>query len=184
MWRVAVLVGLAVSASACNALLGIDDVASKTHDAPPVDAIANTIDSAVIDAHVVDAPPGTPDAKIDASAPDAGVPDAGPLTLTVKNYLSWCSVSVAGATGSTAASQMIDVTQGQVVTLREAPASSSFILGLWHHTDGDTTGSGEPGTLAGGQSMTTATISTASACVWVCCPFTNGSGCPSTDQCP
>jgi hypothetical protein len=115
--------------------------------------------------------------------PDAGVPDAGPLTLTVKNYLSWCSVSVAGAAPSTGASQMIGVTQGQVVTLKASPASASFILGDWHHTDGDT-GGGDPGTVSGAQSTAIVTIATASSCVWVCCPFTNGTGCPTTDQCP
>jgi hypothetical protein len=60
---------------------------------------------------------------------------------------------------------------------------------MWHHTDGDTSGSGEAGTQSGsattGKSTATATVvSTSGKCVWVCCPFTTGMGCNVADQCP
>ena len=183
MRRVAVLIGLAVSAPACNSLLGIDDV-SPEHDAAAADAPANAPDAPLIDAHVIDAPPGTPDASmIDASTmTDAGTPDAGGLTLTVKDYLSWCSVSVDGGAGLSTTPQTISVTAGSTASLTAMPLSG-FQLGLWHHTDGDT-GSGDPGTLSGTTSTATATIGSTSKCVWVCCPFVGGSGCPTADQCP
>jgi hypothetical protein len=115
-----------------------------------------------------------------------GPSDGGSPVLTVKNYLSWCSVSVNGGAGSTAATLMQDVDAG-VVGLKATPASSSFMLGAWHHTDGDT-GAGDPGTVTGtgatATSTTTVTLAGASKCVWICCPFTSGTGCPTTDQCP
>ena len=75
--------------------------------------------------------------------------------------------------------------------LLSATALSGFILGSapWHNTDGDS-GSGEQGTLSGsGATQESAAVVTVSGggskdCVWICCPFPDGSGCPSTDQCP
>lgn len=70
-----------------------------------------------------------------------------------------------------------------------ATALTNFELGPapWHDTAGDH-GSGDPGTVTGtgqsAKSTTTVTASGASKCVWVCCPFTNGTGCPTTNQCP
>jgi hypothetical protein len=106
--------------------------------------------------------------------------------LTVKNYLSWCSVAIGTGTASTSASQSVPITSNGAIMLAGSPASSSFALGsdMWHHTDGDT-GSGEAGTVSGTTSTARVTVSTtASKCVWVCCPFTNGTGCPTADQCP
>ncbi|MDB4959785.1 MAG: hypothetical protein JWO36_7354 [Myxococcales bacterium] len=131
-----------------------------------------------------------PDSRpIDASNPaDAGV-DAPPGTkpLTVKNYLDWCSVTVNGGTASTAAVQVVNVLPG-MIPLTAAPASSAFALGpnMWHHTNGDT-GSGDTGTVSGGKSAAVVTVNTTAKCVWVCCPFANGTGCESTtvpEQCP
>jgi hypothetical protein len=71
------------------------------------------------------------------------------------------------------------------VDLVAAPLDSSFELGPapWHDTAGDT-GSGDPGTMAGGTSSTTVAVN-ADTCVWVCCPFSpGGGGCPTADQCP
>jgi hypothetical protein len=130
-----------------------------------------------------DSSTGSADARpVDAAA---GSPDAAAPMLTVKNYLSWCSVSVGGAATSTAATQTVAASTAADVTLVATAASASFILGDWHHTDGDTSGAGDPGTVSG--SMTTAKVmvsGTASKCVWICCPFTNGTGCPTADQCP
>jgi hypothetical protein len=116
-----------------------------------------------------------------------GCGGATPIALTVKNYLNWCSVSVAGGTAVSDAAQTVCVAAGAIDL--EATALTGFKLGTtpWHDTDGDT-GSGEQGTLSGsGQSQKSAakkTVSSGAACAWVCCEFTAGGGCPTTDQCP
>jgi hypothetical protein len=99
----------------------------------------------------------------------------------VLNYLSWCSVSVNGGAPSSSASQTVNVAPG-TIPLTASPLSG-FELGLWHNTTGDT-GSGTPGTVSGTTSSATVVVGNAATCVWVCCPFTNGSGCPTSDQCP
>lgn len=112
---------------------------------------------------------------------------ATPAALTVKNYLSWCSVSVGGHPASTAVSQTVCVAPG-VVTL-SAAALTGFELGPapWHDTSGDH-GSGDAGAISGsGQSATsttTVTVAGTGACAWVCCPFADGTGCPTANQCP
>ncbi len=99
------------------------------------------------------------------------------------NYDSWCSVSVAGATASTAGTQVVCVADGSV-SLVASPASASFELGDWYGTSGDT-GSGDPGTVSNDTSAASYSTGDAGAgCVSVCCPFTNGMGCPTTNQCP
>ena len=135
--------------------------------------------------------PAAHDAAHDAKAIDAPHPDApldgppGTQPLTVKNYLAWCSVSVNGGSASIAASQQVFVTPGAIPL--SATARTGFILDahMWHHTDGDT-GSGEAGSANGSASDATVTVvSTSGNCVWVCCPFTNGTGCSNVaDQCP
>ncbi|HET6438477.1 MAG TPA: hypothetical protein VFG59_10480 [Anaeromyxobacter sp.] len=110
-----------------------------------------------------------------------------PVSLTVRNYLSWCSVSVNGETASSAPEQTTCVPAGTVPL--SAVALPGFELGArpWHHTDGDS-GMGEQGTVIGsGQSaMSTAnvTVSGASACAWVCCETAGTSDCPTMDLCP
>jgi hypothetical protein len=112
-----------------------------------------------------------------------------PVALTVKNYQSWCDVSVAGGTASTATAQTVCVASASVVPLSATAASVAFELGTapWHGTDGDQ-GSGDPGTVTGtgtaAKSSTTKTVASASACVWICCPFVGGTGCPTTPACP
>jgi hypothetical protein len=125
---------------------------------------------------------GTMDSGTDAGTNDAGEVDAGTVALTVKNYRAWCSVSIDGNAYSAAASQSVNVPAG-IVPLAAKPASDKFILGLWHLTIGDT-GAGDPGTIDGGISYTTADAGGTSSCVWVCCPFTDGGGCNIADQCP
>jgi hypothetical protein len=116
----------------------------------------------------------------------AGGGGASCTMLTVKNYVSWCSVSVDGDAASMAGQQTKCVAPG-VIDLT-AVAVQGFILGpdMWHHTDGDV-GNGEPGMVTGmgqsAESAATATVGIDPKCVWVCCPFPNGSGCPPTDQC-
>ena len=112
---------------------------------------------------------------------------ATPVSLTVKNYLSYCSVSVAGQAASNASAQTLCVAPGPIAL--SAAAETGFELGPapWHDTTGDN-GSGDPGTTTGsGQAASSATTLTAAgttSCAWVCCPFTSGTGCPTTNQCP
>ena len=99
-------------------------------------------------------------------------------------------MTVNGGTASSLAVQAIPVTAGTINL--SAVALPTFELGPkpWHDTAGDTTGTGEQGTLTGtGQaqsSATTVVVGASGKCVWVCCPFQTppGTGCPTTDQCP
>src|SRR5690242_18937388 len=108
---------------------------------------------------------------------------AGTVPLTVKNYLDWCSVSVAGGAFSADGIQVVDVAPG-TISLVARPASAAFELAprMWHHTDGDL-GAGDSGAVSAGQSTTAKTVGAAPACVWVCCPFADGTGCAIPDQC-
>ena len=117
---------------------------------------------------------GTHDAPTTHDSPGSGTP------LMVLNYDAWCSVAVGSNAASSSSSQTVNVTPG-TITLT-ATALSGFILGDWHHTNGDS-GTGDPGTVSGSMSTAMVTVGSAAKCVWVCCPFTNGTGCPSTDQC-
>jgi hypothetical protein len=118
------------------------------------------------------------------SGPDASADGDGGncVALTVKNYLSWCSVSVGGRTASSGAAQTVCVAPG-AVSLSATPLTG-FKLGTapWHGTNGDT-GSGELGTVVAQASTATVTVS-AAKCVWVCCEFAAGGGCAVPDQCP
>jgi hypothetical protein len=125
---------------------------------------------------------------VGSSGGAGGCSGTTPVSLTVENFLSWCSVSVAGAAASSAATQTMCVAAGAVDL--SATANATFVLGTtpWHDTAGDT-GSGDPGTVTGSgqaaQSATTVSVSGASGCVWVCCPGANGTpACPTTNQCP
>jgi len=134
--------------------------------------------------------------KVDAGTTDGKPADSKPIDgpahvfmdgppgttpLKVKNYLSWCTVTVNGGTPSAGAQQLVNVDPGTIDL--SATANTGFKLGLWHHTDGDS-GSGDPGTVVTGTSSTTVTVGATATCVWVCCPFTDGTGCPTADQCP
>lgn len=113
---------------------------------------------------------------------------SGTAPLTVKNFDLWCSIAVNGGTSSTSASQIVNVMPGSITLVAKA-ASATFEIGptTWHDTAGDT-GAGDPGTLAGSgpteTSSTTVTVGSTAKCVWACCPFANGTGCPTVDQCP
>ena len=106
----------------------------------------------------------------------------GPL-LTVINYDDWCTVSVAGQPTSGGPNQVVTVTPGPITLVAKA-ASPSFeiAMDMWHDTDGDT-GAGETGLVSGTSSTATVTVATTPKCAWVCCPFTDGTGCTGlTDQ--
>ena len=126
--------------------------------------------------------------KMDASMIDS--PQGSGTALTVKNYLQWCSVTVNGGTASTNAMQVVSVNPGTIPLIAKAASTTFEVAGnMWHHTDGDTGGTGETGTVTGTDTaaMSTAnvTVSTTAKCVWVCCPFSNRTGCDGVaDQCP
>lgn len=144
-------------------------------DAAPVDGAT---DGAMADAPL-DGPPGT-------------------TALKVKNYLNWCTVKVGGGAESTDAVQNVNVTPGAITLVargRGTVQTPTFIVAgnMWHHTDGDTNNMGETGVVSAGvdpnkTSTATVTVGATAACVWVCCPFPNGTGCefPGTvpEQCP
>jgi hypothetical protein len=119
---------------------------------------------------------------------DAGV-EAGPtcVSLTVLNYEVWCSVTVNGGAPFVADAATLCVPPG--TEQLAAMALPDFELGPapWHDTVGDQ-GDGDPGTVTGSDasavSSTTVVVGDAATCVWVCCPFDDGVGCPTTDQCP
>ena len=156
---------------------------------PPVDTGVAPVDMAVLPVDMGVAPVDTGVRPIDMGvAPvDMGTAtvDSGcaGVRLTVINALNWCSVSVNGGAPSPGPSQTVCVPSASAVSLVATPLTG-FVLGLWHHTTGDT-GAGDLGVVSGG--MSTASVTTpgaGAACVWVCCPFPGGGGCPTTDQCP
>lgn len=105
----------------------------------------------------------------------------GQAELRLINYLGWCSVSINGDPATTSETMTTCVDPGNV--LLSASPTAGFILGDWHGTANDT-GAGDPGTISGDTSTTTVTMAEGQeACVWVCCPVSDGSGCPSEDQC-
>lgn len=135
------------------------------------------IDTALSDGRLVDSPLAFLDAP------------AGTVPLTVKNVLNWCAVKVNGATtASTAATITVNVTPG-VIPITATAASSIFKIApnMWHLTDGDT-GSGETGVVTGtgltAESAVHATVGSTAKCVWICCPFQNGTGCEQANTDP
>jgi hypothetical protein len=106
---------------------------------------------------------------------------ANMVALTVKNYLSWCNVEApTGSTGSTAAEQVVCVQANGTIDLTATAASATFEVTAddWHDvTSQQLTGSNMT-------SRATKAVAGTATCVWVCCPFANGTGCPAADQCP
>ncbi|MGH7270001.1 MAG: hypothetical protein ACREJ3_06180 [Polyangiaceae bacterium] len=113
--------------------------------------------------------------------------DAGCTTLTVKNYIGWCDVSVNGGAVSPSPTQSVCVAPGSIALSASALQGFDLPAKPWHDTSGDT-GSGDPGTVTGtgqtAQNATTVTVGTAAKCVWVCCPTHGTTDCPTSDQCP
>ena len=88
--------------------------------------------------------------------------------LTIDNFLAWCSVSVDGGVAS-ANPPPTPFIPGTIVPLDGQPVSATFIWGYWRFTD-------VPGHDT--NQHTTVTM-TGDHTVFVCCPFTNGTGCPA-----
>ena len=89
-------------------------------------------------------------------------------TLTLTNYLSWCSVAIDDGAPSSAGSVTRAYLPGEVVSLTGAPLKG-FVWGYWTGTDADQ-GSNDP------NSQTTVTM-TSDKSVLACCPFMSGMSC-------
>lgn len=125
---------------------------------------------------------------------DGGASDGGSgnnATLTVMNFLSWCSVTINGGTASTGASVTSSVAVGSTATIVATPApNSSFQIGPdpWFgvtQNDGGAAAGTDNG--AGATETSTATVVvTGNQCVSVCCQEPNNSPtpCPATNPCP
>lgn len=133
------------------------------------------------------------DGAAEASVADGGTSEGGSGngTLTVMNFLSWCSVTINGGTASTGASVTSSVPVGSTATIVATPApNSSFQIGPnpWFgvaENDGGAAAGMDNG--AGATETSTATvIVTGNQCVSVCCQEPNNSPtpCPATNPCP
>jgi hypothetical protein len=127
-----------------------------------------------------------------APAPGRGA-SAGEATLSVKNYLNWCSVAINGGAASIAATVTASAAPGSMATIVATPANSSFEIGPtpWFGVD-QNGGSAAPGSDVGsGTSETSTALVTinqagTSQCVSVCCqePGNGPIPCPATNPCP
>ncbi len=115
---------------------------------------------------------------------------SGNVTLTVLNFLSWCSLTINGGAASTGASQTASVAAGSTVTLVVTPASSAFMIGSdpWFgvsQNDGGAAPGTDNGTGTTETSMATVVV-TGNQCVSVCCQEPNmmPTPCPATNPCP
>jgi hypothetical protein len=114
-------------------------------------------------------------------------------TVNVYNFDNWCTVNVNGAATSdagpdsgelVAAPYSSCVTTGTSVHVTVAPASSTFELGPnpFVYASPDNYGS-EVETGDGGNATAILAVTIdAPACILVCCPFTNGTGCDSSES--
>lgn len=122
-------------------------------------------------------PAGDSGATLDSGGQDTGAADGalsdaagsgdasdGGVTLTVQNYLSWCTVAVNGGGSSAAATQTLTVQPGTVVNVSGDKASATFVWGYWVGTAGDTTAAHDTA------KMTTVTVN-ANKTIQACCPF-------------
>jgi hypothetical protein len=122
--------------------------------------------------------------------PDAGAGGTG-ATLTVKNYLGWCAVSINGGAPSTSAVVTAAVTPGTNATVVATPLAG-FEIGPtpWFGTDengGAAAAGNDVGAGAGETSTAVVSIGEAGLpkCVSVCCqqPGNSPDPCPSTTPC-
>lgn len=150
-------IGLSFALSALGLAACGSDSTPAIDAAPGVDQAVATVDAP---AAAVDAPAAAVDA---ADTPDAA--SAAMVTLTVKNYLSWCSVTIENGSPSSAASQTVMVPAGSVVHLNAVKLNDTFVFGYWFGTDGDTSAAHDT------NMTTTATVMDANKTVQACCPF-------------
>ena len=89
-------------------------------------------------------------------------------TLTLTNYLTWCSVTVDSDPASSAAIISKDYPEGSLSLLHADP-NVPFVWGYWIGTDADTSGTGDT-------SQDAVVTMSADRAVLACCPFA-GSTC-------
>jgi hypothetical protein len=125
--------------------------------------------------------------------PPSQTTGAGARTLTVMNFLSWCSVSINGGAASTGATVTASVTPGSVATIVAAPAGNGFEIGTdpWFGVDQNEGGAASGTDVGNGASETskaavTITASGTGQCVAVCCqePGNGPVPCPISSPCP
>jgi hypothetical protein len=100
---------------------------------------------------------------------DAAAGSGSDVTLTISDYLAWCTVTEQSA----AYSMTKTFPKGTVVSLDAMPVSSAFVWGYWTGTDGDTSGTHDT------NMMTTVTMTTDKT-VLACCPDPP----PASQTCP
>jgi hypothetical protein len=141
---------------------------SKTPDAAiqfdaskPADGPIASHDAPVPDAFVADVRSGP-----DAFVADAFVADAKTMaTLTVKNYLNWCDVTVNGTkfTASAPAAKAYPI--GTVIPLSADTTNATlFVFKYWRGTDND------PGTSPYDNHMSAMVTMSADKTIQACCP--------------
>lgn len=177
---------------------------SSSSSPTPTDAAIDAyelVDSSVVDSSVQPSTDASAEATTerDAEAGSAGSADAhaeggegaAAATLTVLNFLSWCSVSINGSTPSTNATVTASVVPGSTAMIVATPASSAFQIGAepWFGVMGSTDGGPAAGVDNGSGTTETSTAMvdvTGNQCVSVCCqePSNSPTPCPTTDPCP
>jgi hypothetical protein len=150
-------------------------------------AVACTNSSTPIAAAPADAGTAEFDAPNAPPSPDAGA--SREVTLTVLNFLSWCSVTVNGGAASTSATVTASVASGSTATIVATPASSAFTIGAdpWFGVT-QNGGGAAPGMDHGSGAIETSTATVVVAgnqCVSVCCELPNNGppACPATNPC-
>jgi hypothetical protein len=166
------------------------------HDASDAGSAADSSDAEpAADASDAGSAKDASDAATETDASDAGE-DAG-VTLTVLNFLNWCTVTINNDPPKTGATVITSVAPGSTATLvaiarpNLADGGSSFIIGPdpWFGTNendgGAANGIDED---AGGKESTTAQVTIGAGpaqCVSVCCAKPDGGTplCPTTNPC-
>ena len=127
-------------------------------------------------------PPTYPSGTAPADGGSAVDAAGGGATLTVMNFLSWCSVSINGGAASTNPSIMASIVAGGTATIVATPASSSFQIGAdpWFGV-GQNNGGAAPGMDNGtgaSETSTATVVITGNQCVSVCCQPPNNTPTP------
>jgi hypothetical protein len=127
----------------------------------------------------------------DSSTPSPAA-NSGVATLTVMNFLNWCSVEINGGTASTDATVTASVTPGSMATVVAIASSSSFEIGPdpWFGVDQNDGGAASGTDVDRGASESSKAIVTISEtgraqCVSVCCeePGNSPIPCPTANPC-
>jgi hypothetical protein len=129
----------------------------------------------------------TMDGGAEAQAATGGGSD---VTLTVMNFMSWCSVTVNAGPSSSSSSVTASVAAGSTAMIVATPASSSFQIGAdpWFGVTQDDGGAApgmDNGTGTSETTTATVVVVTGNRCVSVCCqlPGNGPPPCPTTNPC-